>query len=172
MGLPDDAIPCVQARQIDLLRQFLNRAGADRGNRVKWVEILCRRGGRGDTVSVYPHHQGIGEPDDGQSNQPTGRNACRDGAVSLCIGKRNTAEVVGKVGVHRFRTAQIHQLCRLNHRLLGIAPRDGTRKDQLRRPALSPAEKGRRLRFNRRADKNIRINNEVDEDFRQTSSRA
>ena len=40
------------------------------------VEILCRRGGRGDTVSVYPHHQGIGEPDDGQSNQPTRRNAC------------------------------------------------------------------------------------------------
>jgi hypothetical protein len=34
------------------------------------VEIMCRRGGRGDTVSVYPHHQGIGEPDDGQSNQP------------------------------------------------------------------------------------------------------
>ena len=24
------------------------------------VEILCRRGGRGDTVSVQPHHQGIG----------------------------------------------------------------------------------------------------------------
>ena len=40
------------------------------------VEILCRRGGRGDTVSVYPHHQGIGEPDDGQSNQSTRRNAC------------------------------------------------------------------------------------------------
>jgi len=43
---------------------------------VQWVEILCRRGGRGDTVSAYPHHQGIGEPDDGQSNQPTRRNAC------------------------------------------------------------------------------------------------
>ena len=40
------------------------------------VEILCRRGRRGDTVSVYPHHQGIGEPDDGQSNQSTRRNAC------------------------------------------------------------------------------------------------
>ena len=40
------------------------------------VEILCKRGGRGDTVSVYPHHQGIGEPDDGQSNRPPRRNAC------------------------------------------------------------------------------------------------
>ena len=41
------------------------------------VEILCRRGGRANTVSVYPHHQGIGEPDDGpHSNQPTRRNAC------------------------------------------------------------------------------------------------
>ena len=41
-----------------------------------WVEILCRRGERGDTVSAHPHHQGIGEPDDGRSNQPTRRNAC------------------------------------------------------------------------------------------------
>ena len=42
----------------------------------QWVEILCRHGGRVDTVSVYPYHQGIGELDDGQSNQSTRRNAC------------------------------------------------------------------------------------------------
>ena len=51
-------------------------AAIDRDDLAMMVEILCRRGGRGDTVSAYPHHQGIGEPDDGQSNQPTRRTAC------------------------------------------------------------------------------------------------
>jgi hypothetical protein len=61
LGRSPDTVTAEDLRRFSCIRRrpaCVRRARAVGRLLLLWVEILCRRGGRGDTGSVQPHYQG------------------------------------------------------------------------------------------------------------------